>query len=164
MSILSKLTGTWDCTYWTETNTNDPSDVIHTYSKDVKGVLMYTSDGYMSAMMQHPDVPSYTLGFLQGTDGEHIEAASKTHGYNGSFTVQEPAEAGKSLVIEHHVLMGLPTNLAGKTQRRFAEITEEAGQLYLTIRADFAINRDRVDRNIEVGWKKREPISPIKAS
>lgn len=155
MSVRERLIGTWECLFWTATNTNDPTDVMHPYGEDIKGTLIYTADGYMMSMLQKTGIPAFTPGPLVGTTEQYVEAASGTHGYHGEYFLEE--EEGQPPKLYHQVLMGLPANWHGDTQERMFELKEEDGRLYLTIWTRFNIDVGGVERAVKLGFRKKDP-------
>ena len=88
------------------------------------GLLIYTADGYMSAVISGGRRPSFASEDYRGGTPEETQAAFKTYmSYCGRYTLSGDE-------ITHHVGMSMFPNWTGGEQRRFA--TLRGGALVLS--------------------------------
>jgi hypothetical protein len=90
--------------------------VQYPYGPDATGYLMYSADGYMSAVVMSANRPSFAAGdLLVGSVEERAAAAASYISYAGPYEDQ----AGK---VVHHVKVSLFPNWLGGDQERFYEV------------------------------------------
>src|SRR3954451_24761874 len=90
--------------------------VQYPYGADATGYLMYSADGYMSAMVMSANRPSFAAGDLLGGSVEERSTAAATYiSYAGPYK----EHAGK---VVHHVKVSLFPNWLGGDQERFYEV------------------------------------------
>ena len=117
----SDLIGRWRLVSWSARG--DDGSVSHPFGEDPEGSLVYTTEGWMSAMLAPARRPPFaTEGFLGGDEAERAEAFSTFIAYAGTFDIE-----GDDVV--HHVTMSLFPNWVGTDQRRTGELT--GGELVL---------------------------------
>lgn len=160
-SFRDRLIGGWELIRWGSYNKDDPEDVMYPFGKDCKGTINYTPDGYMSAMLQASKVSSWTAGFMKGTTEEYSDTCTKTLGYSGPFFIDQEEESTAKLI--HHMNVSIPPNWIGQNQIRMAEMKEDGGELYLTLRPQIVDDRgDGVQRLQRVEWRKMKDNSKSK--
>jgi Lipocalin-like domain len=87
---------------------------------NVRGLLMYTPDGYMCSHIQTPGQPNFASADLNGgTEAELAEAARRHFGYTGPFYIDE---SGEEVVLKHHLSISTFPNWAGGVQVRIARM------------------------------------------
>ena len=161
MSSRTKLIGTWECLYFRAVNINDSNDITYPFTEDVKGNLVYSADGYMASFMQHPnaaekeetnEAASENLKQQQG--GHSIPSTS---GYHGIWELEE-LESGKMKLV-HTMLISLPAAWNGQSQVRMGTMWEDGGTQYMKLEPelDVSLSDGKVERRMEVGWRKRKP-------
>jgi hypothetical protein len=90
--------------------------VSHPFGRDPQGYLIYTADGYMSAVLTPVARLPFAAGdILRGTGAEQARAAATCIAYAGRYMVQE----GRVL---HHVETSLFPNWVGGAQERRYEL------------------------------------------
>ncbi|KAI1611081.1 Lipocalin-like domain-containing protein [Exophiala viscosa] len=151
-SFLSRVLGAWELLTYTATNVEDGNDVIYPMGENCKGQIVYTNDGYMAALLQWGDVEPYKDGSKRGTTQELADAAKKTMSYCGPFHLDE--QPGNKQKIIHHAKIALPPNYINTLQLRVAEMTEDDGQLFLTLGPEGLTEDKGVKRIVRLKWRK----------
>ncbi|MCH8501194.1 MAG: lipocalin-like domain-containing protein [Aliidiomarina sp.] len=111
-----QVEGGWELVSW-EIH-YDESKVAYPFGTDPKGILVYTSDGFMSAQLSVSSRPS-----LQGqsirklTDAQRQSLLEGFFAYCGAYTVIENS-------IVHHVSQALNPDFIGTDQVRRAELND----------------------------------------
>jgi Lipocalin-like domain len=91
--------------------------------EDVKGLIVYSSDGYMSAHIQSPGQKNFNSSDLNGgSEQELAEAARRHFGYTGPFYLDE---SGPELILKHHMSLSTFPNWLGNTQRRVVKMEDD---------------------------------------
>jgi hypothetical protein len=128
----SELTGTWK--FLSMALKADTGKTVHPYGKHLFGILIYTSNGYMSALLMDPDRKKFASDDLKtGTADEIKQAYDKFDAYCGTYTIDE--EKG---TVTHHVEGAKFPNWAGTDQVRYFEL--KGDRLY--IRATLKVKGD----------------------
>ena len=93
---------------------------IYPYGEKLFGILIYTPDGYMSALLMDPDRDKFASDDpLAGTSEEIKQAYKKFDAYCGTYTVDE-----KKGSITHHVQGAKFPNWIGTDQVRYFELID----------------------------------------
>jgi hypothetical protein len=125
-TMRQRLIGTWRLFSY-ETRDGGGS-VLYPMGRDVKGLIMYVPDGYMSANLMVPGRPPYSGGAAaSATPAELAAAAAGYFGYAGRFEVDAAGQ-----VVTHYIEVALLPNLTGTVQRRHLRLEGER----LTLRGD----------------------------
>jgi hypothetical protein len=107
------VVGTWELVSYTEVD-NDGGPSTHPLGPDALGLIMYTTDGYMSAQIMRPDRPAYDRPETGGGTPEQAEAAAAGYlAYSGPFSVDE-----NTGVLHHQPRVSLLPNWLNLTQLR----------------------------------------------
>jgi hypothetical protein len=107
------LIGTWRLTS-VEARYED-SSVIYPWGPNARGFLIYTQDGYMSAMIMRADRPRFLVSdMLGGSIEEQAQAAQSYLSYGGTYEIQ-----GDKII--HHIEASLFPNWVGEDQVRFVD-------------------------------------------
>ncbi|KAK4946794.1 hypothetical protein LTR10_014296 [Elasticomyces elasticus] len=154
-SFLSRVLGAWELLTYTATNIEDDNDVLYPMGEQCKGQIVYTHDGYMTAVLQWGDVEPYERGPTRGTTRELANAGKKTMSYCGPFYLDE--QPGNKQKIIHHAKIALPPNWISTLQLRLAEMTEEDGQVFLTLGPEALLEHKGVKRDVRLKWRKLPP-------
>jgi hypothetical protein len=152
-SFRSQIIGTWDLVSYVGININNPEDIIYPLGKEAKGQIMYTNDGYMSALLQQGNLKPFEHDWKHGTIEELASAAKNTMAYGGPYYVEE--RPGNPQQIVHHVQISMHPNLTNTLQIRCAELFEESGRDYLMLGPQTATEWDGVVRLLRLKWQKR---------
>lgn len=110
MTTVAELVGSWRLERW-ETRYDD-GRVIHPMGADAQGLLIYTADGYMAAML-------YRNARAPFTTGEALTAGveEKVVGWDGYFSYAGRYEV-EGDTVRHFVEVSQYPNWVGTTQIR----------------------------------------------
>lgn len=153
-SFRSRLTGTWGLLRYSAINTEDREDVTYPMGNKCKGLLFYSHDGYMAALIQWPDVEPYKVKWTQGTTSELANAAQKSMMYSGRYYLDE--QPGNLQKVLHHPLVSIPPNWIETIQLRVAEMTEGGGKTFLTLGPEQPVDDIGTKRFHRLEWQKLE--------
>ena len=78
-TFRDQLVGAWELVEYQAYSADDRSNTIHPMGKNAEGIIMYTPDGYMSAQLQTPGVPSFDP---PGTDDNWAEVGRVSQNYS----------------------------------------------------------------------------------
>jgi hypothetical protein len=118
------LVGSWRLRRWTAIS--DDGSEAAPWGDDPEGLIVYSNDGTMSAMMGSPARPPFDSADLTGgSDEERSRAFATFIAYAGPFEVDGD-------VVRHHVEMSLFPNWVGSVQRRRWELDASGQRLTLT--------------------------------
>jgi len=93
---------------------------VYPYGENPFGILIYTPDGYMSALLMDPDRKRFASDDLKtGTVDDIKQAYDKFDAYCGTYTIDE--EKG---TVTHHVEGAKFPNWVGTDQVRYFELKE----------------------------------------
>lgn len=122
--------------------------------EDVKGLIMYSSDGYMSAHIQIPGQEKFkSVDLNGGTEQELAEAARRHFGYTGPFFLDE---SGPEPILKHHMTLSTFPNWLGNTQRRVVKMEDDVItlspeapiEIFVLLTEIFASNQNRENYEI----------------
>lgn len=103
-------------------NCKNESDFIYPFTKNAKGIIMYTPDGYMSAQLGTMDVlkfPCYNL--LEGKDDELISGLRNYLAYSGFYKIEQD---GDHFNLRHQMDVANYLNWLGDEQKRLFKLTD----------------------------------------
>ncbi|MEQ8248560.1 MAG: lipocalin-like domain-containing protein [Alphaproteobacteria bacterium] len=110
MVTADQLVGTWELVRW-ETSYEDGRK-IYPMGEDAQGFILYTPDGFMSAVLFRANRPPFTTGeALTAKDTEKVAGWDGYYAYGGPFEIQ-----GDRVV--HTVAHCIYPNWVGDTQVR----------------------------------------------
>ncbi len=105
MVINMNISGTWRLLSWI--CTLDGKDHSCSFGRKAKGTLIYTSDGYMSAILMQPERSTLTYpNSISGSDDEKIAAATGYISYAGTYHLDGPR-------VVHQIELSLLPNWIG---------------------------------------------------
>jgi hypothetical protein len=111
------------------------------------GVILYTSDGYMSAQLMRRDRPAYAKADITGGTTEQMALAAGGYlAYSGPFDLDETTG-----VVRHHVTVALLPNWVNGTQVRQGLIDGDT----LTLSAD-STSRRGVTTHSTLVWRRAQ--------
>lgn len=146
--MISKddLLGAWQLESWT-IGYSDRDDFSYPYGEDPQGLLMYTSDGWMSASISRRkrDVFPEDVNFRKLPDELKAAAFSSYFHYAGRFQEVEGD-------VIHYVSQSLNPNFPGSEQLRHAELD---GQTLVLSGKDQV---GEVTRFHSLVWHKAPPV------
>ena len=115
-SLKDRLVGTWKLESYVERPV-DGSPEVYPLGTDATGVIIYTSDGYMSAQLMRQGRPLFASGdWFEGTSEEYCHAASYI-AYSGVYRVYEQRQT-----LTHSMYVSFFPNWGGQTQSRTVEL------------------------------------------
>lgn len=102
---------------------------VYPYGENLFGILIYTPNGYMSALLMNPDRKRFESDDLKaGTLDEIRQAYEKFDAYCGTYTVDE-----NKGTVTHHVAGAKFPNWVGTDQVRHFELEGNRLQIKATI-------------------------------
>ena len=130
-SLRHQLVGAWELTEYSAFPKDDPSQKSYLMTKDVKGTIMYTHTGYMSAQLQIPGQKPFKQNDLNGGTEQEYAASGKNYlAYTGPFYLDE---SGDLPLLQHHMTNCNFPNWLGNTQRRMVNIETKGEDTFLTL-------------------------------
>lgn len=120
-SLNSSLIGTWNLESYYAASVADASDVYYPLGKDAKGVLMYSADGYMTAILLRPGQAGYASRDPGTASNPELAESSKRYlGYSGPYYLDE---SGDRPTVRHVMnLVNFP-NWMGNIQTRVIDLS-----------------------------------------
>lgn len=124
-SSKEKFIGTWLLKEYTMVR-EDGSHYSYPYGEEVKGTIIYTKEGRMTALLMDPHRPAFKIpNKFKGTPAELKAAIRRYTSYSGSFSVLENK-------VVHHVDMSLFPNWVGTDLTRQFDFQNKDTHLLLT--------------------------------
>lgn len=129
ISIQREIEGTWKLISY-ELRIHGPWTMTrHPLGKDATGLILYTSDGYMSAQMMMPGAPAFTSRSYHDGSPEELASAAKHYlAYSGAYSVEIGADM--KTLVRHKVKVSLYPNWLSTNQTRVCKL--EDGELTLS--------------------------------
>ena len=122
MTIDDRLVGTYRVLAM-EHYTED-GEVGRPFSDAPRGIIVYTAEHYMTAVLMRPDRPPFATGdILAGSVSERAEAFATANAFAGRWELD-----GDEIV--HHLEVTTFPNWAGTQQRRTFDLSETHLALY----------------------------------
>ena len=122
---MNMLTGAWHLERW-EIAHDDGRKPSYPYGDDATGLLVYSDDGHMSAVIARAGrAPLSSASTRHAPEGERLAAFESYFHYAGRYEIDHDAGA-----VTHHVTHALNPNFVGSAQRR--EIVLEGDLLTLS--------------------------------
>jgi lipocalin-like protein len=139
--VHESVVGTWELVRFQGRNAK--GETKSAFRGSAQGLLVYTAEGYMSAVLSEVDRPSFrSSDYRGGTPDEALMAVKTYISYCGRYTI-----AGDT--IKHHVELSLYPNWVGHDQVR--NLRFENGMLILST-PSFLLSRDAW--TFELAWKR----------
>ncbi|KIX97068.1 uncharacterized protein Z520_07182 [Fonsecaea multimorphosa CBS 102226] len=160
--VRSQLTGSWELIEYSLQLATDPSNKLYPMTAHVKGIILYTEDGYMSAQLHIPGQKPFEgeQPFERSVSAEEAAAAEAEWAkvgrnyvaYTGEFYIdvdnQQP-------VIKHHMrCASLPYMVTDVQERTFQFEDRSDGNRYLVLGLPQPIKVRGETRNVFVLWKR----------
>lgn len=114
--IAESLIGVWRLRKYSDvtegTAEHDP------FGEDPEGLLIYTPDGFVSALLMARDRPNLSgNGFTDSTPDQYPSAGRRFIGYTGRYDVDEA-----KLVVTHRPIVAFAPNMIGSVQQRLVNL------------------------------------------
>ncbi|GLP78135.1 hypothetical protein TUM20983_52450 [Mycobacterium antarcticum] len=139
------LLGAWHLESYTSKTDGGEDEPL---GADPVGIIMYTSDGYMSAQLMRRDRPAYDKAVTGGgKTGQMASAAAGYLCYTGPFTIDEQAD-----VVHHHVQVSLLPNWVGSVQVRQGHLDGDT----LVLSAAVTSRRGASSHHVLL-WRRAQP-------
>ncbi len=146
-SLRDRLIGAWTLVSYEERPV-DGSESFFPMTKNPKGIIMYTPDGFMSAQLSKPDRKPFASGdWFKATDHEFKDEATSYIAYTGPFHVDEENQH-----LTHSMFISLFPNWIGQTQPRLVRI--EGDRLFLSSATPISSSGKKVMSHLE--WKRAD--------
>jgi len=146
-TLLEKLMGTWTLIDLIEVPVNG-GEITHPMGEKPTGLIIYSSDGYMSAQIMNPDRKNFIKEHCtDGTAEEYTREASTYLAYSGPFKTDNEKQ-----MVSHTMYISLFPNWTGQTQNR--KILFKDGFLHLESEKPFMNNSRLVIHKLT--WKRVE--------
>lgn len=143
---MNELIGTWELVEWD--CLIDEAYHSHPFGEDAQGMLQYTAEGQMAAILMRRERPMFNVSSLaKGTDAEKMAAVNGYISYAGSYR----AEGNK---VIHSVKYSLFPNWIDTDLVRFIDWKDEGGrpQLVLTTQPQIVSSGKQVVNRLH--WMK----------
>ena len=134
--LRSRIVGTWAMTSLTVHLPNEPSKSQPFASPEGKGFLIYSNDGFMTALIHESD-------------------GSNVHSYSSLVSF---SEEGDQIVISHLVKADVHVENIGTTQRRLPVLWEENGEEFMAITTDGPLVLNGKEMIVVVKWKRAKQV------
>jgi Lipocalin-like domain len=117
--IAAALIGVWTLQEYSDITESLPPQ--HPFGFNPEGLLIYTPDGFVSAVLMAPDRPKLSgNGFTEGTSAQYTAAGKGFIGYSGIYDVDEALS-----VVTHRPHVAFAPNMIESRQRRLVELNGE---------------------------------------
>ncbi len=144
-TLFEKLTGSWKLVDLIEVAV-DGGEITKPMGDDPKGLIIYNSDGYMSAQIMNPERKNFTQEhWTNATPEEYTMEASTYMAYSGSFQTDDEKQ-----IVSHIIDISLFPNWMGQTQNRKVIFRDRL--LHLESEKPFLSNSRLVIHKLK--WKK----------
>ena len=115
--LRDRLVGAWRLQSYLATPV-DGGEPYAPLGTNPQGLIIYTSDGYMSAQLSTADREGFSSGdWFDGTAGEYVAEASTYIAYSGAYRVDDLTG-----ILTHTMEVSLFPNWTGQTQVRTVEL------------------------------------------
>ncbi|OAG35326.1 hypothetical protein AYO21_10466 [Fonsecaea monophora] len=160
--VRSQLAGSWELIEYSLPLEADPANKLYPMTPHVKGIILYTEDGYMSAQLhipgQRPFEGEQPFDRTVGPEGaaaaerEWAKVGRKYIAYTGEFYIDVDREQP---VIKHHMrCASLPYMVTDVQERTFQFEGRSDGNRYLVLGLAEPIKVRGESRQVFVLWKR----------
>jgi hypothetical protein len=119
---------------------------IHPFGPNPEGILIYTSDGFISAQVQKPGRAAFhSPDWRNATPAEYTEAGNSYLSYCGTYEVDEA-----NLTAIHTPAVGFPPNFIHQKQLRAITLNGDR----LTLRTPTLPGADGVPFTSRLDWQR----------
>jgi hypothetical protein len=142
------LLGSWQLVRW-DIRYSDGRSATLPYGEDATGLIVYATDGWMSACIARAGRPVLSSDSVRhAPQGERLDAFDSYFAYAGRYTLRE--HDGRAQVV-HDVTMSLNPNFVGTRQVRDMAF-DDAGRLSLS--ASDTLPRSALARQHRLLWQR----------
>jgi hypothetical protein len=115
-TLRERLIGTWRLVSYLVQR--EDGSVTYPMGRDVTGIILYTTDGYMSASLMQSGRRLLSGGNATSATPEELAAAAASYfSYCARFAVDEAMQ-----LVTHQIDLALTPNMVGSTQRRHVRL------------------------------------------
>ncbi|MGA3241809.1 MAG: lipocalin-like domain-containing protein [Bryobacteraceae bacterium] len=126
--MADALVGVWTLRKYYDVTEGLP--LHHPFGDNPEGLLIYTADGFVSAVLMARDRPNLSgNGFTDGTPDQYRAAGAGFIGYSGRYDTDEDRS-----IVTHRPHVAFAPNMVGSIQQRAVEL--EGDVLVLTAEHD----------------------------
>jgi hypothetical protein len=116
-SLKETIVGAWKLISYTERHESGSPDTFP-MGPNPAGLIIYSSDGYMSAQIMNPNRINFDSDdWFEGTAAEYKQEATTYIAYSGKYEVDQENE-----ILRHSMYVSLFPNWTGQTQERNVKI------------------------------------------
>jgi hypothetical protein len=146
--LAATLVGAWQLVSWT---IEYPADgrVTQPFGPEPEGLLTYTADGYMSAVMQRPG-----RARLSRNDPQAVSDAEKAAAFAGYLHYAGTWHVAGGCVV-HDVALAMNPNLLGTRQVRSVALDDER----LVLGAEEALDAPGATRRHRIAWRRAPRVA-----
>jgi hypothetical protein len=146
-----RLLGAWHLSRW-EICYGDGRPSTFPFGRDATGMILYTSDGFMSACIAMGDRPELGSASVRSApEAEQIAAFGSYFQYAGRFKLQSAAGSPSGWQVVHQVTHSLNPNFVGTDQVRNLNW---AGEGLLTLSASDTVPGSDIARHHALQWRR----------
>jgi hypothetical protein len=143
--LREQLIGAWKLVSY-QLQPVDGSPSFYPMTERASGLILYTSDGFMSVQFMEPDRKPFASGdWFKGTDEEYRQAAPSYVAYAGPFQLDEEKQ-----IITHSLFVSILPNWIGGTQARAVRV--EGDDLYLRTVSPLQLRDKKIDAQLH--WRR----------
>ena len=152
-SLREQLVGAWELKEYSAFPVEKPSEKTYPMGKEAQGIILYTSNGYMSAQLQVPGQPPFQSKDMAGGSQEELAEVGKNYfAYTGHFYLDEHCD--EPLLMHEMRNCSFP-NWLGDIQRRTVKIEEEEhGEKVLVLGPEAPVLVDGEKRMTRLAWRR----------
>ena len=148
--IRAALIGVWTLRQYSDITEGQPSR--HPFGPNPEGLLIYTADGFVSALLMAPDRPSFGgEGLQDATPDQYTVAGRGFIGYSGVYEVDEALE-----FVMHRPLVAFAPNMIGSEQKRLVELNGDT----LVLTAEHARHAGSPVVTSSLEWFRVKSVQP----
>lgn len=146
VNLFDHLTGAWELQRYTAPSETNAADILYPLGEEAKGILMYSSCGYVSCSLLRPgQLPIQVNGY--DAQAKLAESMRRYLGYAGPFLLEE---TDFDVKIQHHMALVNFPNWMNNVQKWVVHF--EGDTLILTL--DGTTDIEGVRRRPVWVWKK----------
>jgi hypothetical protein len=158
--LRSELLGSWEMVEHYAYLPSDETNKTTPMGPGAQAIIVYTSDGYMSAQFLTFQEEDRALHSEDGTASTaSLPKEPNFMAYSGEFYLLE-AENQAGQILKHHARITNLPYLSGVVQSRTVEISDECDGKYLKLGSVDPIRFSGEDRMIEVRWRRIPSNAP----
>lgn len=171
-SVRAQLVGSWELLSYSLYLAHDPTDKIYPMGSDVQGIIMYTSDGYMSAQLWTPgqrqpfaeetpfDRPPLAAALADAASVQNWARIGRSYvAYTGEFYLDEQGDEQGRPILMHRMRGASLPGMVGDVQRRilsFRDGHDDGGgkRDIMVLGLDQTIDVRGEARRVDVQWRR----------